>query len=265
MWELVEDRSAGVPSPVGSAERCPQDGSFHAPCLCDAGGLRWLPRGFGVAGALAHRPSSADASVAVRRGTPARSRRAFRKVVVGVAIVAAARARCRVLIYRKFKNSFPGALRPESGMVGRGTVTGAAIPALWCLRGRYAQGCGRSHPAGGVKSLEAEGFGDRRKRSRARAANQFRSAMAGGQLVASSGAIGDLGPGRTDGTRRDQRIRWPSRSMSGSTPKHFCIDVAQRSRRGFPSRSCPRSANTASCVWHFTRGARSPKYRMLWR
>ena len=51
------------------------------------------------------------------------------------------------LIYRKFKNSFPGALRPESGMVGRGTVTGAAIPALWCLRGRYAQGCGRSHPA----------------------------------------------------------------------------------------------------------------------
>ena len=32
-------------------------------------------------------------------------------------------------------------------MVGRGTVTGAAIPALWCLRGRYAQGCGRSHPA----------------------------------------------------------------------------------------------------------------------
>ena len=59
-------------------------------------------------------------------------------------------------IYRKFKNSLPGALRPESGMVGRGTVAGAAIPALWCLRGRYAQGCGRSHPAGDVKSLEAD-------------------------------------------------------------------------------------------------------------
>ena len=88
-------------------------------------------------------------------------------------------------------------------MVGRGTVTGAAIPALWCLRGRYAQGCGRSHPAGGVKSLEAEGVGDRRKRSRARAANQFRSAMAGGQLVASSGAIGDLGQKQGEPMARD--------------------------------------------------------------
>ena len=71
-------------------------------------------------------------------------------------------------------------------MVGRGTVTGAAIPALWCLRGRYAQGCGRSHPAGGVKSLEAEGFGDRRKRSRARAANQFRSAKTAGSVFGES-------------------------------------------------------------------------------
>ena len=175
-----------------------------------------------------------------------------------------------ISIYRKFKNSFPGALRPESGMVGRGTVTGAAIPALWCLRGRYAQGCGRSHPAGGVKSLEAEGFGDRRKRSRARGSKSVQIGDGGRSARGEFRRHRRLGTRENrDGTRRDQRIRWPSRSMSGSTPKHFFIDVAQRSRRGFPSRSekksAPRSANTASCVWHFTRGARSPKYRMLWR
>ncbi len=35
-----------------------------------------------------------------------------------------------VSIYRKFKNSFPRAIRPESGIVGRATLKGAAIPAL---------------------------------------------------------------------------------------------------------------------------------------
>ena len=29
---------------------------------------------------------------------------------------------------RKFKNSFPGALRPTSGIVGQGAVKGAAVP-----------------------------------------------------------------------------------------------------------------------------------------
>ena len=42
-------------------------------------------------------------------------------------------------------------------------------------------------------------------------------------------------------------------------PKLFCSEVAHRSGRGFPSRSWPRSAKTVSCVWPFTRGARSPK------
>ena len=66
-------------------------------------------------------------------------------------------------------------------------------------------------------------------------------------------------------TRRAQRIRWPSRSSSGSTPKLFFRDAAHRSGHGFPSRSCPSRLKTASCVRPFTRGARRPKYRMLCR
>ena len=71
------------------------------PCLGDAKGSR----GYRGAGALGHRPSSADAAVEVRRGTPARSRRAFRKVVVGLAIAASARARCRVLMISSVSES----------------------------------------------------------------------------------------------------------------------------------------------------------------
>ena len=33
-----------------------------------------------------------------------------------------------VLIYRKFNNSYPGTLRHESGIVGRGAVKDAAVP-----------------------------------------------------------------------------------------------------------------------------------------
>ena len=119
---------------------------------------------------------------------------------------------------------------------------------------------------GGASSLW--GLTVRRPRgrgSRARAANQFRSAKIAGQLAARAVSTGTLGPVRAGGTRRVQRIRWRSRSTSGSMPKLVCSDVAHRSRRGFPSRSCAKSANTASCVWHFTPGARRPKYRMLWR
>ena len=39
--------------------------------------------------------------------------------LAGEGIALAALGLLERLIYRKFKNSFPGALRPESGMVGR--------------------------------------------------------------------------------------------------------------------------------------------------
>ena len=113
------------------------------------------------------------------------------------------------LIYRKFKNSFPGALRPESSMVGQ-----ARRPVfMWPGRISTAVGLTRwvagPSPLAGGRSIVWR-LTDRRppgKCSRARAANRYRSAKAGGQLVASAG-----------GTRRRQRIRWPSRSTSGDGP-----------------------------------------------
>ena len=44
--------------------------------------------------------------------------------------------------------------------------------------------------------------------------------------------------------RRTQRIRPPSRSRRGSTPKLFWSEVAHRSRRGFPEYSCSKRAKT---------------------
>ncbi len=68
-------------------------------------------------------------------------------------------------IYRKFKNSFPGALRPESGVVGRGALKGASRPCAlmppWddLRRVRSLPQCaGRATRRGGVKSLEADGL-----------------------------------------------------------------------------------------------------------
>ena len=137
-------------------------------------------------------------------------------------------------IYRKFKNSFPGALRPESGMVGRGTVTGAAIPALWCLRGRYAQGCGRSHPAGGVKSLEAEGFGDRRKRSRARGSKSVQ--------------IGDGGRSARGEFRRHRRLGTRENRWHATRPAHpLAIAVHERiDAKAFLHRRSPTKSSGLS-------------------
>ena len=42
--------------------------------------------------------------------------------------------------------------------------------------------------------------------------------------------------------RPDQRIRWPLRSRSGSTPKLLFMEAAHVKRLGFPNRSCPRRA-----------------------
>ena len=101
---------------------------------------------------------------------------------------------------------------------------GAAVPALWCLRGRFFGACeahalcaGRAtRPrASNLWRLTVRRAG---RRSRARAANQFEVGERAGQLAARAVSTGTLGRARAGGTRRAQRIRRPLRSKSGATP-----------------------------------------------
>ena len=173
------------------------------------------------------------------------------------------------LIYRKFKNSFPGGLRPESGVVGEARQGGEPHDA-----GDNSSTAVRLHavfrtspvPGGAVKSLKGD-CSETAWKTFSRAGSKLGSGSARRWCYRAPGPApwGTLPPVGAGGTRRAQRIRWPLRSRSGSTPKLFFRDAAHRRGHGFPSRSCPSRAKTASCVWHFTRGARSPKYRMLCR
>ena len=52
----------------------------------------------------------------------------FGPLDVGAPILGEARTGFGFSIYRKFKDSFPGALRPTSSIVGRGAVKDAAVP-----------------------------------------------------------------------------------------------------------------------------------------
>ncbi len=129
------------------------------------------------------------------------------------------------------------ALRPGSGIVGQASdlaqPQAAAIKRAGCAGRARVQG-GRSHLCWLTSRGPRGGF------------------LAGGQQISLSRAKTRLLHGE------GWLCRWHAASPAHppAVPVHqrvdakafFCIDVAHRSRLGFPSRSCPRSANTASCV-----------------
>ena len=69
---------------------------------------------------MSHDWPSAEEAVAVRRCAPARSRRAFRRVVDGFAIFASVRSRCRSLMKSITSESRLSDLSPDAEIVAKG-------------------------------------------------------------------------------------------------------------------------------------------------